>query len=127
MQLASKIHDAGKYFERDTFLSAKGGNANPQLIQTLSSQSGPAVNWLIDELGVPLTVLYQLGGHSAPRTHRAAPKADGTPVPVGYLIMQHAEDYVRKLERVSIRTGTAVSGFLVEELGTHRATGAPRK
>ena len=63
-QIKEKIPDEGKWFERDTFKSALGGNANAQLIQLLSAQSGNAVDWLIEELGVPLTVLSQLGGHA---------------------------------------------------------------
>eukprot|EP00929_Paragymnodinium_shiwhaense_P119671 TRINITY_DN91559_c0_g1_i1.p1 TRINITY_DN91559_c0_g1~~TRINITY_DN91559_c0_g1_i1.p1 ORF type:complete len:1223 (+),score=327.32 TRINITY_DN91559_c0_g1_i1:58-3726(+) len=114
-QFAQKVSDEGKFFERDTFKSALGGNAHPQLIQTLSEQSGTAVNWLIDELGVPLTVLSQLGGHSSKRTHRAPPLEDGTPVPIGYLIMKHAEAYVRSLERTEVKCDCSLLRLLSED------------
>ncbi|KAI3335896.1 FAD binding domain-containing protein [Ustulina deusta] len=40
------------------------------LIEMLSSQSADAVHWLADEIGVDLTTVAQLGGHSLARTHR---------------------------------------------------------
>ncbi|TVY93026.1 Fumarate reductase [Lachnellula willkommii] len=42
------------------------------LISTLTNSSSDAVSWLVDEKGVDLTVVAQLGGHSFPRTHRGA-------------------------------------------------------
>ncbi|KAJ4291473.1 hypothetical protein N0V88_006069 [Collariella sp. IMI 366227] len=43
------------------------------LISTLTNRSASAVDFLVD-LGVELSVVAQLGGHSKPRTHRGAGK-----------------------------------------------------
>ncbi|KAG9236562.1 FAD binding domain-containing protein [Amylocarpus encephaloides] len=42
------------------------------LITTLTNSSSSAVSWLVDEKGVDLSIVAQLGGHSFPRTHRGA-------------------------------------------------------
>ncbi|KAI0478158.1 FAD binding domain-containing protein [Xylaria cf. heliscus] len=41
-----------------------------ELIEILATQSVAAVDWLADEIGVDLTTVAQLGGHSVARTHR---------------------------------------------------------
>ncbi|KAF5233786.1 hypothetical protein FANTH_12448 [Fusarium anthophilum] len=44
------------------------------LITKLTTESAAAVNWLVDEIGVDLSVVAPLGGHSVARTHRGAGK-----------------------------------------------------
>ncbi|KAF5974580.1 hypothetical protein FBULB1_7716 [Fusarium bulbicola] len=44
------------------------------LITKLTTESAAAVNWLADEIGVDLSVVAPLGGHSVARTHRGAGK-----------------------------------------------------
>ncbi|KAI0436698.1 FAD binding domain-containing protein [Xylaria telfairii] len=44
--------------------------ARRALIEILTAQSADAVNWLADDIGVDLTTVAQLGGHSLARTHR---------------------------------------------------------
>lgn len=44
------------------------------LIATLTNSSKSAVEWLVNEKGVDLSVVAQLGAHSVPRTHRGAGK-----------------------------------------------------
>jgi len=44
------------------------------LISALTSSSAAAIDWLVEEKGVDLSVVAQLGGHSLPRTHRGAGK-----------------------------------------------------
>lgn len=48
------------------------GETREKLISTLTYSSQSAVNWLIDEQGVDLSKVAQLGGHSKARTHRGA-------------------------------------------------------
>ncbi|RNF05181.1 NADH-dependent fumarate reductase-like protein [Trypanosoma rangeli] len=117
-QALQDVHDGGKYFERDTYLSGLGGTTDPGLASTLSVKSGDAISWL-SSLGIPLTVLSQLGGHSRKRTHRAPDKADGTPVPIGFTIMRALEHHIRtKLaNRVTIMENTAVTALLNESKG----------
>ena len=112
-QALNGINDAPKYFERDTFLSGLGGTCDPGLVAMLSVKSTEAVQWL-SRFGIPLTVLSQLGGHSRKRTHRAPDKEDGTPVPIGYTIMQILERYIRTnlKSSVTILTDTAVTSLL---------------
>ncbi|OCK76210.1 Flavocytochrome c [Lepidopterella palustris CBS 459.81] len=43
-----------------------------KLISTLTNSSSSAVYWLVDEKGIDLSKVAQLGGHSKPRTHRGA-------------------------------------------------------
>ncbi|GAW16535.1 hypothetical protein ANO14919_059650 [Xylariales sp. No.14919] len=49
---------------------AVGEAERKTLIEMLAFQSADAVNWLADEIGVDLTTVAQLGGHSIARTHR---------------------------------------------------------
>jgi len=56
-------------FKEDTIRSA-GKSSKPHLIETLVENSEAAVQWLKDRVGVDLSVLAQLGGHSHKRTHR---------------------------------------------------------
>jgi hypothetical protein len=44
--------------------------ARLDLIQALTHQSGPAVEWLKDAFGLDLNLVGQLGAHSFARTHR---------------------------------------------------------
>lgn len=48
-------------------------NQRQNLISTLTNRSASAIDFLVD-LGVDLSVVAQLGGHSKPRTHRGAGK-----------------------------------------------------
>ncbi|KAG5492531.1 hypothetical protein JKF63_01109 [Porcisia hertigi] len=111
-QAKQGVMDGGKFFERDTHRSGKGGNCDPCLVKTLSGKSSDAVKWLCD-LGVPLTVLSQLGGASRKRCHRAPDKSDGTPVPVGFTIMKTLENHiVNSLSRqVTVMTGITVTAL----------------
>ncbi|PWV11149.1 putative NADH-dependent fumarate reductase [Trypanosoma cruzi] len=118
-QALDDIQDNSNIFERDTHKSGLGGSTVPSLVRTLSVKSGDAISWL-SSLGVPLTVLSQLGGHSRKRTHRAPDKADGTPVPIGFTIMRTLEQHVRtKLaDRVTIMENIVVTSLLHEIKGT---------
>lgn len=105
------VVDEEKYFERDTFRSGKGGMCDPSLIRILSTQSAEAVRWLLDEVGVDLAELSQLGGHSFKRTHRARPTPAGYPRPIGWLIMERVQAYVKEQlppGQVEIRTSAHV-------------------
>lgn len=62
------------------FATVRGLREN--LISTLTSTSNDAIAWLVDEKGIDLSKVAQLGGHSLPRTHR------GTgPIPPGAAIV----------------------------------------
>ncbi|KAI5467557.1 FAD binding domain-containing protein [Mariannaea sp. PMI_226] len=44
------------------------------LVTKLTSESAEAVTWLVDDIGIDLSVVAPLGGHSIARTHRGAGK-----------------------------------------------------
>ncbi|KAH9597396.1 FAD-dependent oxidoreductase 2 [Trypanosoma melophagium] len=119
-QAKAGIMDGGKYFERDTFKSGIGGNTDPGLVKVLSVKSADAIRWLTS-LGVQLTVLSQLGGHSRKRTHRAPDKSDGTPVPIGYTIMQTLERHIRNnlSDHITVMENTSVTALLHESRTRH--------
>ena len=104
VQKSCGVSDDARWLERDTFVSAQGGTSDLGCVSMLASKSAEAIHWLIDELGIPLTELSQLGGHAKKRTHRCPPKADGTPVPVGYTIMQHARAAAQAIPGVEVKT-----------------------
>lgn len=114
VQKLNGVDDDGRYFERDTHVSAKGGKSDVGCVTTLSEKGAEAIHWLIDELGVPLTALSQLGGHARKRTHRVPPRADGTPLPVGWTIMQHARAAASAFENITVRTGCTLTKILKE-------------
>ena len=116
-QAQNGVADEERLFERDTFLSGTGGDVSISLVRTLSTKSASAVHWLLHKFKIPLTVLSQLGGHSAKRTHRAPPKSDGTPVPIGYLIMSTLRDAILKEYngKIEIKTNCKVTKLLHSE------------
>lgn len=86
----SSILQADSTFYADTVKSAGSvlsDSPSPErkwresLITTLIKESGAAISWLVD-MGVDLSHVTQLGGHSAPRTHRGNEKT-----PPGYAII----------------------------------------
>lgn len=112
-QAEQNIQDGGKYFERDTFRSGKGGNCDPGLVKTLSVKSAEGIKFLTN-LGVPLSVLSQLGGASRKRCHRAPDQKDGTPVPIGFTIMKVLENHIQtKLSgKVTVMTNVNVKALM---------------
>ncbi|WQF87640.1 Putative succinate dehydrogenase/fumarate reductase flavoprotein, catalytic domain superfamily [Colletotrichum destructivum] len=56
------------------FADAEGSVDRPKLVDLLTQSSADAVTWLAEEIGVDLSVVAPLGGHSLPRTHRGAGK-----------------------------------------------------
>lgn len=114
VQRTAGVEDDGRFFERDTHVSAKGGQSQVGCVSVLSEKSAEAIHWLIDDLGVPLTALSQLGGHARKRTHRVPPRDDGTPVPVGYTIMQHARAAANGMDGIDVRTSCTVKAIVKE-------------
>jgi flavocytochrome c len=45
-----------------------------KLVHIMTAESAAAVNWMVDDIGVDLSVVAPLGGHSLPRTHRGSGK-----------------------------------------------------
>ena len=118
--------DEERLFERDTFRSGIGGRTDHSLVRTLSTKSADAIHWLKHRHGIPLTVLSQLGGHSAKRTHRAPP-VNGRPVPIGWKITSTLKETILSeyAGKIDIRCGMNVTKLIhhVDGNGVKTVTG----
>jgi len=100
-------------FKNDTIKSA-GDSARPDLIEILISNSGDAVTWLKERVGVDLSLLAQLGGHSYKRTHRPSNGMAGAEIIYG---MQKAVRAYETSEQVKILVDTRVTRLLTDDNG----------
>ncbi|KAF4438625.1 hypothetical protein F53441_12758 [Fusarium austroafricanum] len=79
------------------------------LVTKLTTESAAAVNWLVDEIGVDLSVVAPLGGHSVARTHRGAGKT-----PPGAAIIIALLTKLKENEKFSITNLAEVKALLKE-------------
>ncbi|KAL2268195.1 hypothetical protein VTJ83DRAFT_3041 [Remersonia thermophila] len=86
------------------------------LISTLTGRSASAIDFLVD-LGVDLSVVAQLGGHSKPRTHRGAGKTPPGAAIITTLLNKLKEQHA---DRFELLTGAEVTKLITEE---ERVTG----
>ncbi|KAE8146580.1 FAD binding domain-containing protein [Aspergillus avenaceus] len=110
--------DSPALFLSDTVTSAGGvfGNSTgsekmrrQRLVEKLTGSSGEAVNWLVDEKGVELSRVCQLGGHSCARTHRGKGKL--TP---GFAIVSSLLESLKGSPLFEMRVGVRVTGVVKE-------------
>ncbi|PWY75320.1 Flavocytochrome c [Aspergillus sclerotioniger CBS 115572] len=108
-------------FQADTVSSAGGPYVSAtgaekarreKLVQTLVERSAEGIYWLTDEMGVDLSRVTRLGGHSVARTHRGAGKK--TP---GFDIVSTLLGKVGGDELVKMETGRRVTRILRDEGG----------
>ncbi|KAM3164251.1 Fumarate reductase [Lachancea thermotolerans] len=85
------VEDSAAAFYQDTVSSAKSAGV-PSLMSKLAKDSASAISWLQAEFGLKLDLLAQLGGHSAPRTHRSSGK-----LPPGFEIVQALSNSLKSL------------------------------
>jgi flavocytochrome c len=102
--------DSLDLFRNDTHRSA-GTSARDDLIDTLVQNSRSAVDWLMSRVGVDLSLLSQLGGHSTKRTHR--PNNGMAGAEIIYNLQKAVKEYVPS-GRVQIITDTRVTKLLEE-------------
>lgn len=88
------------------------------LIAKLTGSSARAVEFLVDEVGVDLSVVAQLGGHSFPRTHRGAGK-----LPPGAAIVTALVEKLKQDPNFELRTGCEVSRLLTAAGDAGEVTG----
>lgn len=114
-------------FQHDTILSAgvpytsaRGveRTRREKLIDTLTTKSADALYWLTDDIGVDLSRVARLGGHSVSRTHRGSGK--GTP---GYDIIKGLLGRVSEDKNCRMEVGRRVTRILREEGGGGRVVG----
>ena len=79
------------------------------LISTLTNESARAIEWLVDEKGVDLSLVAQLGGHSVPRTHRGKGKT-----PPGASIVLTLLKQLKENPDFHLETGCTVTRVLKE-------------
>ncbi|KAH8812303.1 FAD binding domain-containing protein [Xylogone sp. PMI_703] len=84
------------------------------LVATLTNSSSDAVDWLVDEKGVDLSVVAQLGGHSFPRTHRGAGKTPPGAAIVTTLLTKLKESGKFELSTHCVVTKILKPGHVVE-------------
>jgi flavocytochrome c len=78
-----------------------------QLISKLTESSASAIHWLVDEKGIDLSHVAQLGGHSHARTHRGK-----GPTPPGASIVLTLLKKLQASPLVTLETNTAVTKVL---------------
>ncbi|CDS11770.1 hypothetical protein LRAMOSA04033 [Lichtheimia ramosa] len=110
--------DSWEAFEHDT-LESGGGLSNESLVHKLVHQSVNALQWLQQQdTTLDLSLVSQCGGHTFPRTHRCPPKPNGSPVPVGWRLVQALRQRFEQLDNASVRTQSRVT-----QLRTDPSTG----
>ncbi|KAF7554492.1 hypothetical protein G7046_g6798 [Stylonectria norvegica] len=131
IKASSGINGAGTRFQKahgiekdvlfysDTVRSAgaRFGNLQPpvdreSLITKLTEQSADAVTWLVDEIGVELSVVAPLGGHSVARTHRGAGK-----LPPGAAIVLALLGKLKENDRFTISSLAEVTRLVTADDG----------
>ncbi|KAI1397099.1 Flavocytochrome c [Hypoxylon fuscum] len=105
------------------FQEGPSGIDRKALVEKLTSQSENAVNWLVDEIGVDLSVVAQLGGHSLARTHRGAGKLPPGAAIVSTLVEKLKSNPHFSLENSAEAEELLVNNGAVEGVRYHTADG----
>lgn len=101
---------AGKRLaQADTLQGAFQQKEREALISKLTNSSARAVDLLVDEIEVDLSVVAQLGGHSFPRTHRGSGK-----LPPGAAIITALLAKLKEHPKFELKTNCEVSKLLTE-------------
>ncbi|CAK9782543.1 flavocytochrome c [Cutaneotrichosporon oleaginosum] len=115
-QAAAGISDSPAAFAEDTVKSAGERYRAPEqivdraaLIRKLSAESAGAVGWLVDDIGVDLSVVAVLGGHSVPRTHRGGGK-----LPPGAAIVMGLLNKLKEHPNFTLSSGAEVTNLKVD-------------
>ena len=115
--------DSVELMELDTMVGGKGIN-DPELVETLCSNSADAIDWL-DEHGIPLHNVASFGGASVKRIHRPV-DADGKTISVGSYMIPLLQENCEKAG-VQILLNTTANEILTDANGAAvgvKATGA---
>lgn len=92
------------------FMSTQPPVDREALVTKLTKESADAVNWLVDEIGVDLSVVAPLGGHSVPRTHRGAGKT-----PPGAAIVMALLAKLKEQDNFKITNEAEVTSLLTKD------------
>ncbi|KAJ3205334.1 hypothetical protein HDU67_008919 [Dinochytrium kinnereticum] len=113
-QAAKGIHDSVEAFGDDTVKSGKNVS-DTRLVHVLTESSLDALKW-IESFGITLNAVSQCGGHSTPRTHREAPRADGKVAAVGWDVIKALQGYVAATNEGGKQGIHVVTGAKVDKL-----------
>ncbi|ODQ63477.1 Flavocytochrome c [Nadsonia fulvescens var. elongata DSM 6958] len=109
-QVLNGINDSVSSFAEDSVKSAKH-LARTNLIDTLTKNSKPAIDWLTQSFNIDLSLVSQLGGHSMPRTHR------GKTLPPGFAIISAISKYLEANEKLTVLTNAKAIRLLTSDSG----------
>merc|ERR1711972_287301 len=101
------IKDTVEIFTNDTL---KGGAKRPEVAKVLCANSGPDVDWLMDQFDLDLSLIARLGGHSMPRTHRGKERFPG--MTITYALIQSLENIAERSDKCKIVTKARVCELL---------------
>ncbi|KAI8332147.1 FAD binding domain-containing protein [Chlamydoabsidia padenii] len=107
-----KSNDTAEEFYQDTIQS---GHGRPELVRKLVQDSPGALAWL-ERAGIDLSVISQCGGHSRARTHRCPPGPNGSPVPVGFKLVDTLKKQAMA-NGIELSTNRRVRSILKQETG----------
>lgn len=107
---AAISRDDEPVFEKDT-LKSGGGLSNEVLVDYFVKQSPSGISFL-EGFGADLSVLSQLGGHSAKRTHRNKSGPN-----VGFHLISTLQKAVEKMPNIEVRTATLADKFIISDSG----------
>lgn len=80
------------------------------LVTKLTNESAAAVEWLVDEIGVDLSVVTALGGHSIARTHRGSGKT-----PPGAAIITALLGKLKANDKFTLSSSSDVKALILHE------------
>jgi fumarate reductase flavoprotein subunit len=106
--------DSAELFALDTLIGGKGLN-NPDLVNTLVSNSEAAIAWL-SSIGIDLNNVAAFGGASVKRIHRPV-NAEGKTVSVGDYTVPLPEQASKGRSNITLLTDTTAVKLLTNETG----------
>jgi fumarate reductase flavoprotein subunit len=121
-QREAGVRDDSPELMAEDIFRKNGYKSDPEMTRLLCRESGPLVEWLVDEIGCEITCYtdFLYPGQSRHRMH--GPKES-----YGSELVRQLESAIRKESRVELRTNTPVGGLIWESdcvTGVESAEGA---
>lgn len=119
LQRVEGVEDSVDRFAADLIAKAKDQN-DPEMARWVAEASGPTVDWLVDTVGLPLSLVkgFKYPGHSTYRMH-------GSPNRTGSELMAALTGAAAR-ENIDIATSAHVTGLFANEAGHVRGVRATR-
>ena len=111
-QREHKIQDIPEIFKENCM---RRGASRPELVYVLCDESAPAVDWIVGKLGIDLSLVSRLGGHSMPRTHRGKERFPGMTITDG--VMEQIEEIVENSDKARIMLNTKATKLVKDKDG----------